>query len=849
MLWRFFLNNATAGLLEIDEPVSYANMELQLVRDVERHGILKEFSVDFETADKRAIAYLENLYQNNFVDVNVELIVEEKAEDNDPWVEVHRGKLNIDQNKLKRTKLSALLMSATLARTEDEMRFFEKRDQQVDLELNKDFENNALPAYTMLPNDLTLKHRTILRKLDLQNDYDAGLQVANTNGYEDGVFPTICGGPTNNYTIEMLMTDPYDIPIDGNNHGHVFTAYIPIPFNKVIIDELNVANDVGKVQLCEFLSQVPNIITNDIYTTAAVKLNLEAIIAICILYCSEGNKPKVYQPGAYGSCVAGMNWDSVSLMIDINGVNVYSNWLFGAMGLGLNGTTTNFLDNAGEFYLFDYTGAFGSNTAPGCINPASGALFTGSAADIIHKGNISDAWAGTIPANSTCKIYLQVTCGGTYQNTWAGNPGANVHQKLYAFCQTLFNQNTWLKATVTHKFKDTVTKHFMIHEAFSRTVEAYTGNILKVYSDYYGRTDSQPFAYDVDGCGSLRTIMTGLFVRQFPSHLDTGQSPNNKARMSVSFDQIYEAMNAIDCIGYGIEVDPTDSSKKVVRIEPVEYFYNSSTVIMECDNVPELRRVAKTDNYISKFLFGYNKWEAESTMGLDEFNTKREYRNNLKTIKRTLEKKCDFIASGYTLEVERHEEFAIDPTKDTSYDNEIFLICLRRDGTSVKVEQGMHCLDIPGAQNVIDPDTVYNARISPVRNLLRWLKILNLTYFPLYSDPDALWIFAKGDANYNVIMELISGCFNEGNPLSESQNVSVADLTTGASGKPLVKPQVVDYDYPVSWAQYNAIKANPYGVVKYREFDTQPWSEGFLLNLKYRPESGSATFELLPKYE
>lgn len=95
-------------------------------------------------------------------------------------------------------------------------------------------------------------------------------------------------------------------------------------------------------------------------------------------------------------------------------------------------------------------------------------------------------------------------------------------------------------------------------------------------------------------------------------------------------------------------------------------------------------------------------------------------------------------------------------------------------------------------------------------------------------------------------MELTNGCVMENSLLDENQDIHTNDMIDSFDGRPLWQPKVVDYDYPMSWAQYNAIKAYPYGVIKFREFDTEPWETGFILDIKYRPAKGSATFELLP---
>ncbi len=843
MQWRFFLYNLVEGTIEIKEPISYREMALKLVRDRERHGVMKEFTVDFTTADANAVKYLTKIYETQLIDTNVEIIIQEFNE-NQQWEEVYRGKLNIDQNTRERTRLGAKLFSGTVTATDNDMRFFSLRDQPIDLEANIDYEDGALTAYSKLPFDLVLKPRTILRLLDLRNDYVPVTQLANTNGYGQAIIQTSCAGTTNDYASELLV-DEWTIPIDNQAYSHFFTAYIPVAFNNHFLDELDISSDFEDTVIYPTIGSMPTIIQTDAYTTAQVDVYAVGTIASCILFCTEGGTPKMQTPGASGWVNAGMDAVSITFKVDIGGVNVHSSVVYSGSGLGYNGTTTNFLSNSGDYWLFDYYANLGANTAT-IIDKTSSihAPITGSASDIIDKRNFTESWSGVVPELSYCKIYLEISFGGTYENTYAGNPAAGVYQKLYGFAQALFTDDTELKAVVTHKFKNTRTKAFMVHEALSRCVEAITSNEMKVYSEYYGRTDSEPFAQPADGCGSLRMITTGLHVRQFPSHLDVAKAPYNKARMAVSFDKLFEALNAIDCLGYGIEVDPTDSEKKVIRVEPAEHFYNVNEISMYCDNVSQLKRSVITEFYLSKISAGYTKWQAETTMGLDEFNTSREFRSSLKTIKRSLDKKCEFIASGYTLEVVRHDEFANDSTKDNSFDNDTFIVCLRR-GAEIEVERGQDCLDTAGTFNVIDPESVYNARISPSRNLIRWLKIANISYFPLWNSSDASWKFAKGEGNYNVEMEIINGCTYGAGLIIENSSISYSAVSPTAYAKPFLKPDLVEYEYPCSWRDYNKLKNSPYKAIAFREFDSRPWEYGLIDEIEYKPHTGKAVFKLI----
>jgi hypothetical protein len=377
---------------------------------------------------------------------------------------------------------------------------------------------------------------------------------------------------------------------------------------------------------------------------------------------------------------------------------------------------------------------------------------------------------------------------------------------------------------------------YAINEALSRTVEAITNDCMRVKSDYFGRTDSQPYTSTEDGCGSLEVITKGLLIRNFPL---------SETIMAVSFKQIFDSMNSIHNIGIGIEPDTSRPGNDLVRVEPMEYFYDSTT-LLTFDNVPAIKKTSKPEWDISTIEFGYDKWETENSMGLDEFCTKRNYRTTLKEIQREVSNMCKFIASGYSIEVTRQKQYIDESTTDFRYDNDIFVICVRRSGADLVVEQGIDCAS--SLTNIIDPDTIYNYRISPIRNFMRWVKSYMAAYFTDVNAANAKFVFTNGDGNFLVDGELITGCFAEDGSVAENADINVAKFLNANYAKPIFKNELDGFDYPLSLTDFNLIQANPRGTIKYRKLSTDTYSEGYIYNIQYKPNDGIATFNILPKY-
>jgi hypothetical protein len=224
----------------------------------------------------------------------------------------------------------------------------------------------------------------------------------------------------------------------------------------------------------------------------------------------------------------------------------------------------------------------------------------------------------------------------TYTGTITVNPGERIFVGLFLryFKSTNYTTDvriqidpeTFIKISVISKCDYTKAKVSMVNEVTSRVIESITNNQLKLTSDYYGRTDSLPFASVADGCGSLRALSTGLDIRR--AKLADGSDP----KMFLSMKDIFESLNAIDNIGIGAE------GNDKIRIENWKYFYQDD-VIFTCRDIETLENQVKEKDHYSVFKTGYEKWEAEDFNGLDEFLTKREFRTALSKCK-TLWKRC-----------------------------------------------------------------------------------------------------------------------------------------------------------------------------------------------------------------
>jgi hypothetical protein len=403
---------------------------------------------------------------------------------------------------------------------------------------------------------------------------------------------------------------------------------------------------------------------------------------------------------------------------------------------------------------------------------------------------------------------------------------ASVDTNATADFNIAFDPETSFLLTNTKVCPPTDCDVYLINETLAHVTESITDRCLTIQSDYYGRTDSQPFASSIDGCGSLRIVTPGLKIRQATDK-----------QFFASMKELMEGLRAIDNIGMGMEADR-------VRIEPAEWFYQDSKII-DLSLVPEMRNDLEEKLIYSNLLTGYSKWEIKSIKGIDEFNSAKEYRTSIKAVNNPLDIRCNLIASGYIIENLRTQTLVNTGNTDSTYDNDVFIICVERYAYSYQVEQGI----VENAANFFSPATAYNWRIRPAYNLMRWFKSIAQSYVNLINTTSKLF-FTSGTGNYlaegNISPYDI--CRIENKVMAENSDVSSSDFQNISDATPIYKPEISTFEYPLSISDYKMIKDNPYGY-----FNVQcgqgEFFKAYIRNIEYKPATGMAQFDLIKKWE
>lgn len=403
------------------------------------------------------------------------------------------------------------------------------------------------------------------------------------------------------------------------------------------------------------------------------------------------------------------------------------------------------------------------------------------------------------------------------------------------------------------QFEQTSVKGYMVHEAFDAAVAGITGKVKAFYSDLFGRVDSYPRQYSQDGEGSLLMLLNGFMLRGFPTPgsleppVDPGPDASWRERLLyegllgiykdslkngkgifTSFSELFKAMDAVFCIGAGVEMV---NGEQVVRVEKREFFYQPYA-ILELGKVTGLVKHVEKERYYNEAEFGYKDWQIEDTNGLNEYNAIAHYTLPVTRVKGKYSAVCPYIASGYRMEMARRERFKTTSSKDHKDDDKVFLLKLRRGADGLETERhGAYS----ATEGIHSPETAVNLAINPVQMVKNHQKWLGMSFFKM---EDKVLRFNKGEGDYDWKLTSLDGEVTEA-----GVNIPYSDFA-----QPYSHPETYEFEYDLSYQQLRLIRENPYGIIKFKDEYGNPY-QGHILEIDSTGETKLTKFKLRRVYE
>ncbi|UPT69406.1 MAG: hypothetical protein M0D53_09350 [Flavobacterium sp. JAD_PAG50586_2] len=373
-------------------------------------------------------------------------------------------------------------------------------------------------------------------------------------------------------------------------------------------------------------------------------------------------------------------------------------------------------------------------------------------------------------------------------------------------------------------FEPSKAKFIFIHDILERLTTICSSMEGSFYSKYFGRTE---LGYPVDGPGAMVGGTHGFWIRQFDKlPLSTPIIQNLFKPLTTSLRDSVNSCHAVFNVGMGIE---EINNRERVRIEPLSYFYNSNVTIKLPNQVKKLKRSISSEHYCSAIEIGYDNGGIYSeAQGLDEPNGKTNWTTTITRVKKTFSKISNFRADSYGKEFARRKPVSRYDSLDTQYDEDKWLLDLKRGLGSVFLERKWQDDFSQQPTGIFAPDTATNLRLSPFNMMLHHGYIIasGLSKYPL----DYIR-YGSSTANSQLKTKLIGG-----NEYSENGNIINSEL-----GTPRFVNEYIDFEHECDFDIMQQVQGttvilgneipNFYGTVEFIN-ENGDIEKGFLISLK-----------------
>ncbi len=432
---------------------------------------------------------------------------------------------------------------------------------------------------------------------------------------------------------------------------------------------------------------------------------------------------------------------------------------------------------------------------------------------------------GSIAANTPLVVSFDVTFSGTVTN-----PSFVLQQISYYFNIDIIKTTTSGLDTfdVSVDYDGGGVNYFNMEANSSNSASVatsvYLPELLKFLPTAYMDEDcpSVVMEEELNQCLDFYQITKGSFIRQV--------TEPSVPKLFTSYEYLFEQCRKIFNIGWGFDNNETE-----LKIARIEEFYNS-TIVVDVGLVNKATFTNAKDLIYGTINVGYNKWEAEEYNGLDEMNTERQYRRNIDSNPTELDLMSDIISAGYTIEITRRKNQAETGTSDWRYDDDLFIVNANVIEGNLYAYRGIDA----NPDNVYSPNTRMNYALTPARSLMRWFKSIAAAQ-PTVANEN--FIFTSGTGNYIAQGQMLYYCPIEGSTLSEKETIDVSNFDNDYYITPIWKTIYATFEAPLSMVQFEAIKTNVYGAIRFR--CGNDLYLGNIVTLSHEPNTGLATFKLL----
>lgn len=348
-------------------------------------------------------------------------------------------------------------------------------------------------------------------------------------------------------------------------------------------------------------------------------------------------------------------------------------------------------------------------------------------------------------------------------------------------------------------------------EAFDRGIQLTTGETdttKLVYSDEFGRTDSEFTTYAVDGDYAFYSYNTGWNIREYPDK-----------PFHTTFKNMWKSYSDIFNLAF-IHNRDTDSFTITKKSEAFKKIR-----ILTIENISDISIEPSEEYYYKQILSGYPKITFEDFGGVNEINLQSEHYIDMPS-KNKLDVRSVASASSMAIQLAQRNRYGLKASEDTKYDEFNYIVEVFFNSPLYETVQGASGLDAwQGAEQY------YNWSITPRENLKRWEFFINAPLFK-HASQNIIKNSYQKESNAEYL--------SDGSLVNEFDDLTAFDLGLN----PTIQPEVIKFNGLFTKETIDQLNSDPHGFIT--GIDSKGVSyNGFILSVVGNPSEGQATYTLI----
>jgi hypothetical protein len=301
--------------------------------------------------------------------------------------------------------------------------------------------------------------------------------------------------------------------------------------------------------------------------------------------------------------------------------------------------------------------------------------------------------------------------------------------------------------------------------------------------------------------------------------------PFSQNPFNTSFEEAFEEYYNKYPIALSIE---NNGGKQRIRIEKYDDIFETDVIHEFGRDVSGLERTIREDRIYTGVKCGEKDHEYEEVTGLNTTQGQMNLTTPIQAKDTTYVIVGKWRTDPEGLELARRIQYADNATTDTRYDKDIWLIdAYKPAGTIVARRTELFQL----VEGILNPNNVYNLRLSPKRCILRHGGILNESL----SRNTGSILYTKGASNQELITQLLT----EDNPVVEKDDIDLTDLSL-----PKLFAEIINVSAPVDTELYNLLVANKNKILNFTDINGKKIG-CYLKEFPYEHPNGEADFTLI----